>query len=95
MNNEHREQAREIVDSFAQLLYSSSLTDVEVSYDHLKNRIASALSSRDTEIRKVLASLQRRENCWCEWKDGHAGYCQITTALYAKLQPREASDGTE
>ena len=103
------EQVREIVDEFNGLLTSSSLIDVEVSYDHLKNRIAAALSSRDAEIREVLEGLATKDYhsfgvfCWCQHPgtathpegDKHGKSCLAARALWSKLQPKESNDVTE
>ena len=69
-----------------------------------------ALLSRDAEIREVLEGLASKvyvsfkgQYCWCRLAglatrpegDSHDLHCQRTRELVAKLQPKEASDGTE
>lgn len=89
---EHREQAQKMVDEFNALLMSPSLMDVEVSYSNLKNRITSALSSRDTEIREVLEGLSyfvtfsdgKKVRHWCARHETCSPACKAAAALYAK-----------
>lgn len=102
--NEHREQAREIADLFILTFKRLDPSEQSASAELLVKRIASALSSRDTEVREVLAGLIHHHVChddgsvtqhWCQKEsDGyfecHAD-CQAARTLYARLRPPEKS----
>lgn len=100
--NEHREQAREIVrlwcaDSFDALRDGESLQSPPGAMTELTNRIASALSSRDREVREVLEGLRNNHGCWCPGSEEYefkppfvcGSHCQRARALYTKLQPKQ------
>lgn len=93
--NEHREQAREIVVKAFDSVHRCP--NAKAICEQLQADIASALSSRDAEIREVLKNLRTKttpENCWCSdiyphsaGRGSHAKWCLAARALYAKLQP--------
>lgn len=87
MTDAHKEQAREIVDKYR-------LPNGQVAADLMRD-IASALSSRDAEVRELLEKLSYQARCWCpeaERFDGnpprHHEHCERAQTLYAKLQPK-------
>ena len=98
--NEHREQAREIetrlIDLFTE--EATRLHKVPGAFTnrlaHIAARsVASALSSRDREVREVLEGLAtyRNPQCWCPpgtETEPHSEACRAATALYTKLQPK-------
>lgn len=96
----HREEARELLRTCEQR------TGMDLASESLPNdladRIASALASRDTEIRKVLEGLQTYRpdgGCWCRdvpplRQLKHSPACIAARALYDSLQPvKEGKDG--
>lgn len=81
--NLHREQARGIVEAVRR---SGFVRMNAMAEETIAERIGSALSSRDSEIREVLAGLKPyRSDCWCE-PNGyeHSNACIAARALYKK-----------
>ena len=96
-----KEEAREIVNSVVVGIQTGSgyvAPDAEITnYTHLPTltkRIATALSSRDTEIREVLEGLSRvlkfkngaDQRCWCNNNWTHSPACLATQTLWNKVR---------
>lgn len=96
----HREKARELLRACEQR------TGMDLASDSLPNdladRIASALSARDAEVREVLEGLSRvlrfrngpPQRCWCEDPNSnwtHTPACVAARALYNRLQSAKES----
>ena len=82
----HQQEAREIVTAHAE-------HSVVVRQEQLIDTFASALSSRDTEIREALAGLRRAydmngDPCWCASLTDtiHDVACLATRVLWNKVQ---------
>lgn len=92
--NEHREQAREIMyDGFEPQAGSLGLDSKAVR--RRIDMIASALSSRDAEVREDLEEFKVAD-CWCDYGaifNLHSKRCLKTQALYSKLQAPELQEG--
>ena len=102
---QHKTEARKIVDESICRLHARSLAnteDVLVVRHTLESRIVSIIASRDTEVREVLEGLGSHTDgvhCWC-WKprlskllDFHEDQCLAARALWLKLQPvKEGKD---
>lgn len=96
--SEHREQAREIVRAW---LLTSNPHHLVSHKQRLIERISTALSVRDTEIREVLEGLRNNHGCWCPGSEDYefkapfvcGSDCERARNLYAKLQPgKEGKD---
>lgn len=85
MTEKHKQEAREIVE-VARCGPTRKDCDVAaLELPVLRDRIASALSSRDKEIREVLEGL-RGKKCWCEDFYGHTPACLAAGGLWKKVQ---------
>lgn len=95
MSDAHKEQAREIVAAYKNHC-EARLWETRAE-GWLETQIASALASRDTEVREVLEGLQDTiTNCWCD-SDGdspHMPWCVAAHDLYNKLTSPSASEAT-
>ena len=95
MSNEHGEQAREIV---LRVLRLRSDTELAGVYAEMVDATASALSSRDREVREVLEGLRVSRNCWCPEDEQDIGRtyihfeeCKAARALYEQVQGKEGN----
>lgn len=90
----HKEQAREIVAELQEHLREAYDVISVGAKNWLTQRIASALASRDTEVREVLEGLSNvltfetgpSERCWCPqrlWM--HTPACLAARKLYEKV----------
>ena len=90
MNNDHREQAREIVEQFSlhkvQLIEPPTNRQYHFDFEELIDVITAALSSQDAEIKEALEGL-RLGGCWCPKGQliGHSPACLAARALWEKV----------
>lgn len=93
MTDAHKEEAREIAEQWRFAMPRGSVGQLtSAQWDDLERRIASALASRDTEVRQVLEGLRNLNGCWCVVTAGHSESCIRAQVLYEKVQPKESRD---
>lgn len=98
LTNDHGEQARRMLFECEQRT-GMNLASCSEPND-LVDRIATALSSRDTEVREVLEGLRNNHGCWCPGSEEYefeapficGPSCHAARALYAKLQPLQSEN---
>lgn len=90
----HQEEAQQVVrlwcaDTFDSMKNGECMQSPPGSMTSLTNRIAAALSSRDTEIREVLEGLRDDDSgCWCVHfgSEYHTNACLAARGLWERLQ---------
>lgn len=93
MTDAHKEEARELAKQITVTGDSYRFPAIaRMREDAATELIASALASRNTEVREVLEGLRNLNGCWCVVTIGHSESCIRAQALYEKVQPKESRD---